>query len=262
MNLNPSVAIRLQPRFVTFVFALILLPTIAIGAPKCGSLDRATNAIRLTQILHPELKGEEFSLQFSEGTGGPLSGPSDVRYFLINIDKPQWHAPGDTGQSSATPQLPDDGSAELDLPLYLAFDFIPRSVLSRAGTFVRRELSCQPINFINNKTSKQMSEAREIINAHPEWTDEQDVEAARKLGMRFGSDKKADLLRILPLKGLSSIYGPLQITEAKFRTTLTKEPGDYFAELYWFVMARGIGSSLELQIMVELFHGRIFAISQ
>jgi hypothetical protein len=48
MNLDASIAIRLQPRFVTFVFALILLPTIAIGAPKCGP--------QLTKTLRESLR--------------------------------------------------------------------------------------------------------------------------------------------------------------------------------------------------------------
>jgi hypothetical protein len=62
--------------------------------------------------------------------------------------------------------------------------------------------------------------------------DEQDLEAARKLGMRFGPEKKADLLRILPVKELSSVYGPLQITEASFTVASLKEPGASFADLH------------------------------
>jgi len=104
----------------------------------------------------------------------------------------------------------------------------------------------------------------DIVNAHPEWTDEQDLEAARKLGMRFGPEKKAELLRILPLKELSSVYGPLQITEAEFRVTGKKEPESSFADLHWYVTAKHVGApqKLQLQILVEPFHGKIVAITE
>ena len=87
------------------------------------------------------------------------------------------------------------------------------------------------MGILERRREQQIHEAWDLINSYPEWTDEQDLEAARKLGMRFGPDKKADLLRIFPLKGLSSIYGPLQITEASFRITGLKEPESSFADL-------------------------------
>jgi len=118
------------------------------------------------------------------------------------------------------------------------------------------------LNFSNTRGSKQIHEAWDAINAHPEWTDEQDLEAARKMGMRFGPEKKADLLRILPLKELSHIYGPLQITQATFKVAGLKEPETSFADLHWFITAKRLGSQKILQIMVEPFHGQIIAISQ
>jgi hypothetical protein len=80
--------------------------------------------------------------------------------------------------------------------------------------------------------------------------------------MRFGPDQKADLLRIFPLQGLSSIYGPLQITEAGFRITGLKEPESSFADLHWYITAKRVASQKTLQIMVKPFHGRIIAISE
>ena len=97
-------------------------------------------------------------------------------------------------------------------------------MFDKTGNRLGTEVTCQPWE------SKQIHEAWDLINSYPEWTDEQDLEAARKLGMRFGPDKKADLLRIFPLQGLSSIYGPLQITEASFRITGLKEPESSFAD--------------------------------
>lgn len=243
---------------------ILSVSSTAFGSDKCGSLDRASNAIHLAQILYPELQGGEFSLQFSEGTGGPLSGPADVGSFLIAVDKPQWHPPAETSeQPDSAPELSRNGGIEIELPLYLQFTFVRSAIGGKAGTVVGRELSCWPLDFINQKASKQIHEAAEVINANPEWTDEQDLEAARKFGLRFGPDKKADLLRILPLQGLSSIYGPLEVTEAGFRTATPKEPGSYFTDLHWYVTAKRLNApQKKVQITVEPFHGKITALSQ
>ena len=107
-----------------------------------------------------------------------------------------------------------------------------------------------------------MHDAWAVINGHPEWTDEQDLEAARKLGMRFGPEKKADLLRSLPLKALSSVYGMLEITQADFKIAGPKKPETSFANLHWFITASLIDTQKRLEIMVEPFHGRIIGINQ
>jgi hypothetical protein len=135
-------------------------------------------------------------------------------------------------------------------------------IVGKTGDVVGTELSCQPLKFMNRVGSKQIHAAAEVINAHPDWTDKEDLEAATKLGMRFGPDKKIDLLRILPLKGLSSVYGPLRITEANFSAAAVKQPGSNFADLHWYVTATRVNASQKLQIMVEPSHGKIVAISE
>jgi hypothetical protein len=235
----------------------------AFGTEGCGSLDRAENAIHMAEILYPELKGRELTIQFSHGTGGPLSGPSDAASLLIAVDKPEWHAPGETDKHPVrTPQPSRSKAVEVELPLYLQFDFI-RTIFDKTGNRLGTKLSCWPVQFSNANAvlSKQMHDAWVSINAHPEWTDGEDLKAARELGMQFGPEKKTDLLRILPLKELSSIYSPLQITEAKFKVTGLKEPESSFADLHWYITAKREGGKKTLQIMVEPFHGRITAIS-
>ena len=247
--------------WIAIAWVLLCLPSFALGSEKCGSLDRAANAIKLAQILYPELRGREFSLQFSEGSG-PLSGPADVGSFLIAVDKAQWHPPAETSEQPDGARRSQDGTIEIGMPQYLRFTFIRAAITGKTGAVVGRELSCWPLEFRNDKTSKQMLDAEQVINDHPEWTEAQDLEAASKFGMRFGPDKKTDLLRILPLRGLSSIYGPLQITKANFRTAGPKEPGSYFADLHWYITAKHIGSPKTLQITVEPFDGKITAFSE
>ena len=218
--------------------------------------------LRLTRSRWPrycsELKGKEFSLQFSGGTTGPLSRPTGANFLFLSVDKAIWRSPEQIREHSDR-ALKD--ASEPELPVHLQFDFV-RTVFDKTGNRLGTEVTCQPWEFSNAGVSKQIHEAWDLINSYPEWTDEQDLEAARKLGMRFGPGKKADLLRIFPLKGLSSIYGPLQITEASFRITGLKEPESSFADLHWYITAKRMASQKTLQIMVEPFHGRIIAMSE
>jgi hypothetical protein len=254
---------HIRSLWVALAVAIVALSsTSATGADKCGSLDRAANAIHMAQILYPELKGKEFSLQFSEGIGSMLSGPADVGDFLITVDKPEWHPPAQASEQLGGVFQSQDGTVEMGLPQYLRFTFIRAAIKGKTGAFVGRELSCWPLLFRNDKMSQRLLDAEEVINAHPEWTDEQDVEAARKLGMQYGPDKKDEILRMLPLKELSSVYGLLTITEATFRVAGLKEPGSNFADLHWYVIAKRVSTSRTLRIAVEPFQGKVTGISE
>jgi hypothetical protein len=64
------------------------------------------------------------------------------------------------------------------------------------------------------------------------------------------------------LEGLSSIYGPIQITEASFRITGLKEPESSFADLQWYITAKRVASQKILQIMApDHCHQRVAQIA-
>lgn len=239
----------------------LFVASASFGSEKCGSLDRAANAIRMVQILYPELKGKEFRLQFAGGSGGILSGPSDARCFLITVDKPQSPPPEDKSERLDAILRSQNGGIEIELPLYLEFGFA-EATFGKTGDAVGTRLTCQPVKFMNNKSSKYILKAAEVINAHPEWTDAQDLEAATKLGMRFGPDKKTTVLRLIPLKELSTFYGPLRIKDIKFSVASKKEPGAYFTDLHWRITVEIVGTPRTLQIAIEPFGGKIDAIGE
>jgi hypothetical protein len=261
MILRSIVAIWLRWLCIVVLFTCIVMPsTLAWGADKCGSLDRVITAIRLTQVLYPELSEKEFSLQFSEGTGGPTSSPADVRSFLIAVDKPLWHPPGN---AEANVGVGHDIAAakdgDLQLPLYLQFSFVEPSA-SGSKYFV----SCRPLQFLNESGRERMKAALAAIDAHPEWNDIQDIEEAKKRGMQFGPEKKAAILRRIPLQKLIEFYGQLRIKKVEFSVASNrmKEPNSSFADLRWYVDAEEVGTPRALQITVESFGGKIDGISE
>ena len=256
MNLQiPHIRIHVFLLFLAFS-NIAVFPATAERVQACGSLDRAVVAIRLAQALYPDLKGKELSLQFSEGTGGPLSSPADVRTLLITVDKPQWRPSKGDGEGTTGSQIISLRSGDIELPMYLHFEFID----AKGGA----ALLCRPVVFRNDKMGDMMKKARDTINAHPEWTDSQEVEASTKLGMKFGPDKKDALLKLLPLRQLSVFYGPLRIKKATFSVTgnSIKAPGASFADLSWSIQVERTGSPRgDLTIFVEPFGGRIVGIT-
>ncbi len=49
------------------LICVLLLPSFASGADRCGSFDRIMIALRLTKTLYPELMDKELSVAFSVG---------------------------------------------------------------------------------------------------------------------------------------------------------------------------------------------------
>jgi hypothetical protein len=218
--------------------------------------------MRLARTLYPDLRGKELSLAFSEGTGGPVSGPTDVRSLLVTIDKAQWHPPTAEMQTKAalgTPIVQNDGPA---LPLYLRFSFIDfRKTNSHA---VGNELTCRPQSFMNSLPSTGLREAERTINTHPEWTDAEMLTEARRLGLKFGPSDETSVVRLVPLKQLNSFYGSLRIKNAKFELygTAVKCSGCSFAHLRWYIEAEETGTSRILGISIDPFTGEITAIGE
>lgn len=263
MNLRAVVCIRLLRFCIAVLFAWAWAqPCIALGADKCGSLDRVTNALLLTQALYPEFKEREFSLQFSGGNGAPLSSPTDARTLVITVDKPQWHPPGsDAAHFDPAPQSRAAQSDDTELPLYLTFSFLnsdSHSVENHDSGPV-----CRPVQFLNEHDGRRMREAKAVIDAHSEWTDAEESEAVNKLGLSFGPKSRTAVLRLVPLKDLSRLYGPLRITKAEFvMNGGGKCAGCSFADLRWWINVDEVDTQRALQITIEPFQGKINGISE
>jgi hypothetical protein len=241
------------------LFGILLLTKHAIGHDRCGSFDRVMVAIQLTRILYPELKGEEFSVSFGEGTGGPLSNPTDARSLSITLDKPRWRAPQTTSDNSlaseANAKTTDHG---LDLPVYLTFDFV-----ESATKEPRYNLSCRPQKFRNTRNSG-LEAVQNLLNTHPEWSDADALRTAKNHGLRFGPEFKAAILRRIPWRELSVLYGSLRTKKAVFEVSGNAEKciGCSFTSLHWYIEAEEVGTRRSLGIFVEPFHGRVDGITE
>jgi hypothetical protein len=234
--------------FVMLSLACLFLSSLAGASERCGSVDRIKIAFRLTEAIYPETNNREFDVSLGNGYSGPPSCPTDARAVMITVAK----------DSRLLFGKPDPKTEEyfseqgLDLPFHLRFDFIPNSPPT---------LRCLP-DFLNDHPSDERQKTEEVMQSHPDWTAEEALAAARKAGLRFGPSDEGKLLRQLPLKELGEIYGPLRIQRVEFALMQEheKDAAWWFTELEWDISAKLLGTNKTLQMTVDPFTGRIFAL--
>jgi hypothetical protein len=256
-SLSSSYRVRLLTGVLALTLAL-LVPNAAFCADNCGSLERLTVALRFAQAVYPELQEKEFGLSFSPGNGTFVDFPTEVDYFMIRVGEPIWVPPGETVDQYYASDLRATRSRGIELPLNLSFDFIKTS-----PSVKQRQLACRPLKFSSDAGYKQKEKARMVIEAHREWTDAEELEAARKLGLRYGPQDKAALLRLIPLKELGRFYGPLRIKSARFSMNGGEKcAGCSFVDPSWEITVSKSGDTRGLLIIVEPFFGKITSIAE
>jgi hypothetical protein len=177
----------------------------------------------------------------------------------MTIDNPVWHPPKQGKQDEPAVDTTHSAKGQLrsEFPLYLTFDFVDYG----RG---RHRIECRPLQFMLNRPSKMLEEAQAEINANPAWTEAEALEAARRHGLRFGPNNKQAVLKLIPLKELSTFFGALRIKRTQFTITSEheKDAKYSFASLSWYIMAEEVDTTRALQIVVEPFWGHIVGLSE
>src|SRR6185369_14874387 len=240
--------------------ALLLLSSLAIAADKCGSLERMETALRLVGTLYPTLRGAELSIGLAEGSYAGGARPVDARAFEMKIDNPVWH-PAKLDRKDERHEGSTTASQEQqqkrEVPLLLTFNFID---FGRG----RHKVECHPVQFLNNRPTKMLEDAQAEINAHPAWTQAEALEAAKRHGLRLGPDDEQAILKLVPLRELSTFFGTLHVKRTKFTVTSEheKDVAYSFALLSWVITAEEVGTTRALEISVEPFQGTIVGLSE
>jgi hypothetical protein len=176
-----------------------------------------------------------------------------MRDLRITIDRPQSYPQRKAGGQPHVSQQPM--GTELDLPVYLNFSFIDMG--SAQGDVV-----CRPVQFMDSHNNR-LAAVRDVINAHPDWTDAQVLATAKEQGIRFGPDNKAIMLRLVPLHELGAFYGSLRIEKVVYNLyDGQKCAGCAFADLSWYIEAAETGTLRRLRMSVEPFEGKITSITE
>lgn len=237
--------------------SFVLSAPLAAADGSCGSAERLAVAVRFAEVVFPELKDKELDISLSHGNGGFIDSASEMDDLQLRFEKPTWHPPGETNEkldAALTETMRKGGVA---LPFYVSFSFIE----TNPPTMPRR-LACRPVRFTSDAGYEQMRKVAEALNRHPDWSDAKELEEARKLGLRYGPEDKDAILRLVPLKELRQIYGPLKIESAEFSINLGQKcDGCSFAAPTWDVKVSATQAVRSLLITIEPFFGRITGLS-
>ena len=211
---------------------------------------------RFAGAVFPELKNKELNISLSHGTGGFVESASEIDDLQLRFDKPTWHPPGETNEKSDALLVETMKRGGIGLPFDLHFSFIEINPAK-----IPRRLACRPVNFTSDAGHEQMRRVQEALDPHPDWSDAQELEEARRLGLHYGPKDKDAVLRLIPLRGLSQFFGPLKIKKAEFSMNAGgKCSGCSFAYPTWDITLSG-ASAHGISIMVEPFFGRITSLS-
>jgi hypothetical protein len=245
-------------RPVCAALAICLLSPAIATANDCGSLDRLAIALRFAQALYPELRGMELGVSLSHGSGGFIASPTQADGLQLRLDyKDRWHPPDETVDHYYAAQMEAIRNSGLELPLTLYFSFI-----EMRQPVMPRRLACRPVELRSDVGEKQMRDVANAIEPHPEWSDAQELEQARKLGLHYGPEDKDAVLQLVPLKELSRLYGPLKIKSAQFfMNGGQKCAGCSFVLPRWEVKVSATHDVRWLSITIEPFFGRITNLS-
>jgi len=199
-------------RPVCAALAICFLSPAIATANDCDSMGRLAIALRFAHALYPELRGKELGISLSHGSGGFIASPTQADGLQLRLDhKDLWHPPDETVDQYYAGQMESIRNSGLELPLTLYFSFV-----EMRQPVMPRRLACRPVEFRSDLGDRKLGDVSRVIEPHPEWSDAQELEEARKLGLRYGPEEKDAVLRLIPLKELSQFYGPLRITGAEF----------------------------------------------
>jgi hypothetical protein len=186
---------------------LLFSLSFAFGADNVGLSKTALSKI------YPELRGHDFHVGISDG--GLLDSPGSFTTFTMEVRRP----PHETGRDEECPSS----------LLSVRFEF----PIKRTD---HRIFSLNAVGPVVNTDRRQR--VIQLVDSHPQWSDSEAVKALSEAGARFGPSAKAQVLEKLPVEGLRSLLGAIEVVSAEFtvRDQLQKGENLPSAMLVWSVV--------------------------
>jgi len=106
---------------------------------------------------------------------------------------------------------------------------------------------------ITSSESPELKTLRELVESHPDWSDNQVASALKQAGARFGTEEKKAFISILPFGKTERFLGHLKITSVELR------------KLYWRVEAEAhfsYGTSARYIFTFEPFEGKLTSLDR
>jgi hypothetical protein len=201
------------------------------------------------EVFYPELisKGHRLKLSVSlpaDSSGREIAGV----YFTVTAEPPR----PQNGQF--VPEVrPDPNTVLLDGNIWLP----PLEHGSRVQ---------QVLTSSESANEQKLTAFRNLVESHPEWSDEQAISALKQAGARFGPNDKDAFLCTLPLDKMERFLGHLKVTSVEFSHLQSGvEHNRTLGRLDWSVHAKAQfsdGTSSDYQLVFEPFQGKLTMLSR
>ena len=112
--------------------------------------------------------------------------------------------------------------------------------------------------------SRQNKAIRDLVQSHPEWSEEQGIRALKDAGARYGPADKEQFLQKVQLEKFAHVLGQLHVKLVEFQGISPDHLGS-FASLFWVIQAEAIlsdGSHRMYGFSFEPFEGKLTGLSQ
>lgn len=238
----------------TSKFMALLMLAVLVGSAKAQSMSHCRDKSvclmqQFLQAAYPDLVTSESTLWIDTGHSfrEPWTVLTTVGFHIYDKEQSEEVLGYIKGQppppKSPPPKLLVEGTFRMDIDGRIDTGFFS------AGTLP--------------ETQKDEN-LRKLVESHPEWTEEQTVEAIKKAGAKYGPWNKQGFLNSIPLQGLAKIVGPLTVESAEFLGLSGRYPGTTVI-LEWQVVVRSHsrrGRHQEYVAAFEPFDGRIVMFSR
>jgi len=239
--------------------SLLVLASLLFGCvlrpqdERWGSYDRLLVTQSFLNSVYPELKGVNGLLILrTEGIHFGMGWMNEID--VISCDTGSGVYGGNVPSSPAPPPYcsglyPSGPSDFLSLEILFS-KMYPIRDFSAGGSFVR---------------SRAMGISDEIAK-HPEWSQEQRIDALKHANPKFGPENKQELLRIIPLDAIRNFTGcSLQLTTAALSAWRYETPPDSpTAGVAWRISGRYLNAPRNhnfCSAAFEPFDGRLLSIT-
>jgi hypothetical protein len=241
---------RLAPLSLLWIslFAPLARPQASPPANKKDTFDVARDILAAS---YPEIFGKNWYIGFSTGQLVDNNSWGQIYGFDFKVTRfgpgVSWNTTSDTtGKIIAPPENSTflQGSSWIDYRGQLR---ILRFVLDG-------DLAC----------SRQNKALRDLVETHPEWSEEEAIRAMKQAGARYGPRDQEDFLKAIRLDRFEGLLGRLQTRLVAFQGLSPDHLGN-FASLFWVVQAESIlpdGTHRKYGFRFEPFEGKLIGLSQ
>jgi hypothetical protein len=200
------------------------------------------------QVFYPDLisKGHTLTLAVHHPAESSWSEITGV-YFTVKPERPGDYGVVRYGPNGPIPETrPDPESVLLDGSIWLP--------PLKHGSRIQEVHTTSP-------SAKKLEALRNLVESHPDWSDDQAVSALKQDGAQFGPDEKKAFMRTLPFDKTERFFGRIKITSVEFQHLQEGRDGDFAGgALCWNVRADALfsdGTSAKYAFEFEPFEGKL-----